>query len=311
MHCESNSKSFDLLIIGSGPAGCACAIQAVRDGLHCCMVGDEPPGGLATAAWRIDNLPGLPKISGADFSRRLTRQLKDLNVPVIATRIVFLEKFNNGFIASLAAGGTISARTVCLATGTVAKPWINHSFRKKIHRDIRSCKRRLNGIHMIVIGGGEAALDSAISARERGAEVTVLARRKFCGGAMLMAACEHRGIRLISDFDVAGVEEMENEWLVTGLSGQIFRGQELMACIGRNSNCSLIQTVECFFNKNSLAPAGLFLAGDITRNNGRFIAASMGDGQSAAVAASEFIHGSARLRVQACCVERKKCNGTG
>jgi thioredoxin reductase len=64
-------KTIDLLVVGLGPAGIACALQGYRDGLDVVALGDEPVGGLVRAGRKLVNLPGLPSISGEELAERL------------------------------------------------------------------------------------------------------------------------------------------------------------------------------------------------------------------------------------------------
>ena len=72
-----------LLVVGTGPAGLSGSVQARRDQLDHLVVGDEPPGGLLPAAWRIDNLAAFPGgVTGERLGDDLARQATALDLPV-------------------------------------------------------------------------------------------------------------------------------------------------------------------------------------------------------------------------------------
>ena len=85
-------NKVDLCVVGLGPAGVACLIQAHRDGLSVMGIGDEPVGGLVTAARRLDNLPGFPGVSGRALADSLLAQIKTLGIPIQLLLMVFQQK---------------------------------------------------------------------------------------------------------------------------------------------------------------------------------------------------------------------------
>ena len=116
-------KTIDLLVVGLGPAGVACALQAYRDGLDVVALGDETVGGLVRAGRKLCNLPGLPSISGEDLCTRLAGQLREVGMLVYHGHVSSIERKDRMFSVMLAAGRELSVRTVCLATGTRPRDW--------------------------------------------------------------------------------------------------------------------------------------------------------------------------------------------
>ena len=64
-------KEFDLIIIGSGPAGMAAAIYGSRAGLKCAMIESEAPGGKLVKTYEIANYPGIKEINGAELAMQM------------------------------------------------------------------------------------------------------------------------------------------------------------------------------------------------------------------------------------------------
>jgi thioredoxin reductase (NADPH) len=289
---EIPQKTIDLLVVGLGPAGISCALQAFRDGLEVLAVGDEPIGGLVRAGRKLTNLPGLPSISGGDLAGKLEGQLQGMGVATCRGHVSSIERRDRLFLATLADGREISARAVCLATGTRPRDWDVSVGGQPVHRDARSLPESIKGGRVVVIGGGEAALDTALSARDRGAEVLVLVRgERLQAVAGLIGEAGRRGVEVRLKTRVARVTGGPGKWVLTCSGLEPVSAQHLVVCIGRVPRDELIAELivggfEPEVEQKSLP--GLFLAGDLIRGRDRYVATAMGDGQRAAVAAAAY-----------------------
>jgi thioredoxin reductase len=285
-------RDIDLLIVGRGPAGAACALQAHRDGLRVRLVGDEPVGGLVRAARRIDNLPGLPGIAGREFAERLVGQLDAASVPTLDGRVLELRREGGGFRARLADGSVLACGAVCLATGTRPRAW-RVAPEGGVVRDARAFAGSLDGRRVVVVGGGEAALDTALTARDRGATVTILARGgALRGAAGLLAEVGRAGLAVRLGAQPRKVAGGPGGWAVELEGGGTIAAEVLVACIGREP-CDglwrpLAEGVPDAAVEQRRAP-GVFTAGDLIRGRERYAATAMGDGQRAALAASAWL----------------------
>ena len=289
-------RIHDLLIVGAGPAGVSCALQAARDGLDLALVGDEPVGGLLPAARRIDNLAGLPGVAGRELAGRLARQLAARGVLVRRGRVVALRRADGLFRAALADGTPLAARTVCLATGTRPRPWPPGTGRNT-PRDARDWPDDLHGRRAVVAGGGEAAFDTALTARDRGAHALVLVRGPVPrAGRGLLDEARRLGVAWRVDTEVTGLRGAPGSWEVETADGSRIATDEFAACVGREPRRELLDDL----GAPDLAPSvaspevpGLFRAGDLIRGRQRYVATALGDGQRAALAAREFLEGCA------------------
>lgn len=79
---------YDLIIIGAGTAGLTAAIYAKRSGMNCVVFESDSPGGKIVNSPKIDNYPGLPGISGFDYSMALLNQVLNLGVEIIYDKII-------------------------------------------------------------------------------------------------------------------------------------------------------------------------------------------------------------------------------
>lgn len=298
MRPKLNSDAvFPSIVIGLGPAGAAALSEFWRHGMFALGIGDEPVGGLLWAARRIENLPALGRpVSGAALAARLSSHLQERAVETVRTRIARIEHAAPGYACHDEHGRMFFARTVVVASGTRPAPWQPFPAGGRAHRDIRTLPRRLVGKTVIVVGGGEAALDTALTAAERGARVEMLVRGDALKAPPPLAAEARRaGIRVLFHtrvLCVAGENNAIRVETVTRRARRTRRGDHLLVCTGRIPARELVST---FLPASAdelpiAAPApGLFLAGDVRGRTMRFCVQALADGQAAALLACAYL----------------------
>jgi len=294
------SRDVELLVVGAGPAGVACALQASRDNIDTLLVGGEPVGGLLPAARRIDNLPGFPAgISGPHLAHLLSEQLDRNNVRAARSRIQRLQR-TEGFFRATFESGELDARAVVLATGTSPAHFAVSGLDRlaacgRLHRDARTFPANTSGSRALVIGGGDAALDTALNFHDRGAKVTIALRGdrpRACHA--LRVQLEATDIELLSRHQLVNLAAREDGGVATlqlhtGTERDLWIDQ-LAVCVGRRPCTELLKglPVTAAGRIRTDVP-GLFLAGDIIRGNQRFVATAQGDGQRAAQLAIAYL----------------------
>lgn len=312
---------IDLLIVGAGPAGLAAAVHAARDGLNVRLLSDELPGGLVRAAFNVENWPGYPGgIAGTGIADRLTRHAEQFGVVCQSACVELVCWQGRSFLAAarFADGSVehIESLTVLAATGTVPTAWAVEGLdgipastvAERIHRDVRTLPLVLTGSCVVVIGGGEAALDSSLTAATRGADVRVLARGGVIrAGQRLVDLARAAGVSISTECDVAriGFDDVgrclvlqirQNQDGGPGASGcavaeHLLAGQ-LLVCTGRIPNCGIftdILSTPGLPGDIATAHPALFMAGDVIRGRDRFVATAVGDGVRAARLAARYI----------------------
>lgn len=292
---EQTNKNdlLDLLVIGMGPAGISCAIQACREGLAVAIVGDEPEGGLLPAARRIDNLAGSPGISGRTLAGRLARQIATTNAVIFRHRVTAIGR-EGAYWRDLTVANGILARTVCLATGTepAPLPWdVTESV--MVHRDIRTLDSDLAGLSVAVIGGGDAAFDSALTARDRGADVSILVRGQRPMAVLnLIDEASSSGVTVRKGMEILGIIENDQGDLDIMTSSGSVVVDRVMACIGRLPRPEILVDGSplggSWMGQEPHVP-GVFWAGDVIRGQQRFVATAIGDGQMVAMKVAVLI----------------------
>ncbi len=180
---HASTASYDLLVIGAGPAGLAAAVYGASEGLHTLLVDKETTGGQAGTSSRIENYLGFPKgLSGADLARRATAQARRLGAEILtAQEVTRIRVEDNYKIASFADGSEVSCKALIIATGVAVRrldlPGVEELTGKGVYygaalSEAASYRNR----HVFVIGGANSAGQGAIFLANYASKVTMLVR---------------------------------------------------------------------------------------------------------------------------------------
>ena len=172
------SDTFDAGIIGAGPAGIAAAVQLARHGVRTIVFERRSTGGLLRTAWRVENFPAIPAgISGPALAALLDEQLRASGAVLVREEVASLDR-DGEFLIVRTDERDVQCRAVIVASGTrpreVTDLDIPPGASDRVFREIDEL-RSARGAHVVVVGGGDAAFDYAMSLSE-GNDVTVLVR---------------------------------------------------------------------------------------------------------------------------------------
>jgi thioredoxin reductase (NADPH) len=116
---KASLPSYDLVIIGAGPAGLAAAVYAASNGIRCLIIEKQAPGGQAGNSPKIENYLGFPNgLSGMDLARRAMAQVRRFGAEIISTQSVEAVRVKDQYRLTVLSDGTeISSKAVLIATG--------------------------------------------------------------------------------------------------------------------------------------------------------------------------------------------------
>jgi thioredoxin reductase (NADPH) len=177
-------QSYDVAIIGGGPAGLAAAVYGASEGLSVLLVERNAPGGQAGTSSRIENYLGFPNgISGDDLSQRAFRQAVKFGAEVVLTREVqeIIPQTGGVYTIGLDGGDTVDTKTIILATG-VEWRWLDAKGadrfigRGVLYGAARAEASTVAGKRVFIIGGGNSAGQAALFFANYASSVTILVR---------------------------------------------------------------------------------------------------------------------------------------
>ena len=174
---------FDLVVVGSGPAGLSAAVYGASEGLSTVSLDAVATGGQAGASSRIENYVGFPNgISGEELASRAAIQAQRLGAQLNAPCVVAGLRVEDGFqVVVLDDGSEIPCRTVIIASGA--------RYRRLAVDDLERFEgagvyyaatdleaRTVHGLRVIVVGGGNSAGQAAIYLSQQGSRVSIAIR---------------------------------------------------------------------------------------------------------------------------------------
>ncbi|MBU2564439.1 FAD-dependent oxidoreductase [Patescibacteria group bacterium] len=167
-------KIYDLIIIGSGPAGITAGIYAKNFGLDALIVGKEP-GGLINTAFKVENYPGIFNISGKDLTKKFEEHRKYLKIDLKKQRVENIKKLKDIFKVFTEKQEYL-CKSLILAFGTETRKLnINDKFDGKgvEYNASGNFKNKIVG----VVGGANSAVMSAISLSKEAKKVYLIYRK--------------------------------------------------------------------------------------------------------------------------------------
>ena len=174
---------YDLIIIGSGPAGLAASVYAGSEGLKCLVIEKAAPGGQAGSSPKIENYLGFPAgISGDDLTRRAVSQAKRFGVEILSAQEASRVEVKDAYrIVKLNDGTEISSHAVLIATGasfhTLKMPGADALTGAGIYYGAAYTEAmNYKDKHVFVVGGANSAAQGAIYLSQFARKVTVLIR---------------------------------------------------------------------------------------------------------------------------------------
>ncbi|WP_128513998.1 thioredoxin-disulfide reductase [Tabrizicola thermarum] len=307
-----DTRHTRVLIIGSGPAGYTAAIYSARAMLNPILIQGLQPGGQLTITTEVENWPGDHSVQGPDLMVRMEEHAKAMGAEVISDYITSLDLSERPFTAKADSGTTYTADAVILATGAQAK-WLGLPSEEKFKGfGVSACATCdgffYRGKEVVVIGGGNTAVEEALFLTNFASKVTVIHRRDSFRAEKIMQDRLFRNPKIEVVWDTAVIEILGTEAPlgVTGVRVQNVKtgAERVIPCdgffvaIGHAPASELVKDqlplhsggyVVVEPGSTRTAIPGVFAAGDLTDHIYRQAVTSAGMGCMAALDAEKFL----------------------
>ena len=308
----SDTRHTRVLIIGSGPAGYTAAIYASRAMLEPVLVQGMEPGGQLTTTTEVENWPGDIEVQGPDLMVRMEAHAKEMGSEIIGDLITDLDLSKRPFTAKGDSGTTYTADAVILATGARAK-WLGLDSEEKYKGfGVSACATCdgffYRGDEIVVIGGGNTAVEEALFLTKFASKVTLIHRRdelraekilenRLLKNEKIVPMWFHELVEVIGENDPLGVTGVKVKHTKTGEIKEI-PCKGVFVAIGHAPASELVvDQLETHMGgyvvtkpgSTETSIPGVFAAGDLTDHEYRQAVTSAGMGCMAALDAERFL----------------------
>ena len=304
---------YDSVIIGSGPAGLTAAIYLSRAGLKNVIISGAMPGGQLTSTTDIENFPGFPKgISGFQLMEDMALQAANFGTETLNTTVTSIDFDSRPFKIHLKNNSILETRSIILSTGSTAKYLGIENEIESIGNGVSACATCdgffYRGKEVIVIGGGDTAMEEATFLTKLASKVTLVHRRNELRASAIMQERARKNekiewklnytpLKVITNElgKVSGIELRNNETNET----EIINTDGIFVAIGHKPNTDFLNgkieldssgyiITEGKSSKTNIP--GVFAAGDVQDSKYQQAITAAGSGAIAALDVEEYLN---------------------
>ncbi len=307
----NNRQLFSVVIVGSGPAGLTAAIYTARAKLAPVVIEGLQPGGQLMITTEIENFPGFPAgIAGPLLMQEMRDQAEKFGTQFIFDAIEEVDLNQTPFLLKLG-NSEIRAKALIIASGASAN-WLGLASETKLRgHGVSACATCdgffFQGIEVVVVGGGDTALEEALFLTRFASQVTVIHRRDQLRASKIMQEHAFKNPKIHFRWNSIVTEVMDvNQNKVTGVrlrdvktnQESIFPCQGCFLAIGHTPNTQAFRgklemdkngyiVTEGKSSKTSVP--GVFAAGDVQDSVYRQAISAAGAGCIAAIDAERYL----------------------
>jgi len=308
MNSNGNANHVKVLVLGSGPAGFSAALYAARAELAPVVLTGIQLGGQAALTYTIENYPGFPEgVGGAELGELFQKQAEHFGAKVEFDTASEVDLSKRPFIVKTDSG-EYTADSIIISTGADANKLKVPGEEELTGRGVSYCATCdgwfFKDKKVIIVGGGDSALEEALFITRYASSVTVIHRRaEFRASPLLQKrAKEHPKMNFILNTvvtEVIGTEKVEAVRLKNIQTGDetVFETDGVFIFIGHTPNTQMFKGQLEMDNlgyikvddKMQTSKAGVFAAGEAADSHFRQVVTSAGMGAAAAIEATHFL----------------------
>ena len=308
-----NKNHYKLIILGSGPAGCTAAIYAARAGLKPILIRGLEPGGQLTITTDVDNYPGYENtIQGPWLMDQMEKQALSVGTKLVNGTVIKCDLTTKPIKLELDNGESYFSDACIIATGASAR-WLNLPSEKKYRGFGVSACATCDGFfyknkEVIVVGGGNTAVEEALFLTNFASKVTLVHRRSELRAEKILQErlFKNNKINIIWDHVLKEVKGSDSPLIVNQAVLESIKDKKLMkidvsgifVAIGHDPNTKLFINQLNMDDENYILTAndstktnieGVYAAGDVQDKIYRQAVTAAGHGCMAALEAEKYL----------------------
>ncbi len=302
------------VIIGTGPAGLTAAIYLARANMNPLIIEGPEPGGQLTTTTDVENFPGFPEgIMGPELMENMRKQAERFGAKFISGWVTKVATDRRPFHISIEGKEDIQADAIILSTGASAKLLGIPGEKENIGRGVSTCATCdgffFRGKKIVVVGGGDSAMEEANFLTKFASEVRVIHRRDELRASKIMQDRARENSKITWSLNCAPVEVIAGDKGVTGLkilnnaTGQeeIIETDGIFVAIGHNPNTGFLEgqlkTDDVGYilvtpGTTETEIPGIYACGDVQDSKYRQAITAAGSGCMAAMDCEKYLEGN-------------------
>ena len=305
------NKTYDIVIVGGGPSGLTAGLYAARGGMKTLLLEKMGCGGQAVITDWIENYPGFPDgIGGFELASKMQEQAKKFGLEIGMEEVVKVENVSEGIFGKnvVTAENTYSATAVVVAAGANFKHLKVPGEMKYLGKSVSYCATCdgpfFKGKDLVVVGGGDSAVQEAMFLTKFASKVTLVHRRERLRAAQSLQdrakANTKMEFRLNSVVEsINGEDTVKSVTLkdVSTGSAQDLAASGVFIFVGQSPNTvflkdtiNMSETGFIVTDENmQTSVKGIFTCGDARKKLLRQVVTACGEGATASFAAQEYV----------------------
>jgi len=310
LQTTAKCKFYDLIVVGSGPAGLTAALYTAREGIDTLVIERGGIGGQAGVTERLDNFPGFPEgVTGAEFADRLRAQAERFGVEILSAQEVTAISVDGQYrVVRTADGGEYRSWAVLLALGSTYRRLGIDGEDDFLGAGVHFCATCdgpfYRGQDVVVVGGGNSAGEESIFLTKFAKKVTIITRDDHLTASKVVVekVGENPQIEVVTNaapIEFKGNDHLQRVILKDTKTGAL-RNLEtagVFVFIGLSPNVAMVKdlvemdklgfiTTDAALQTNV---PGIFAAGDVRAGSTKQAASAAGEGAAAALAIRRYV----------------------
>lgn len=279
-----DEKVFDVIVVGSGPAGLSAAIYTTRGAASTLIFGGEKWGGQLMLTTKVENFPGFPDgIMGPDLMANMRKQAERLGAKFLENTVKSIDITQKPFAVAGSDNKIYYSKSVILAMGALTQ-WLNVPGEKElIGRGVSTCAPCdapfFKNKRVAVVGGGDSAMEEASVLTRYAQEVVIIHRRDVFKASEIMQkkVMVNPKVKILWNTEVVkigGKERVDSLEIKNNKTGEIAseRFDGVFVAIGHKPDSDIVKGtieldekgfVKITGGHSETSVSGIFVAGDV------------------------------------------------